>query len=159
MKGRKAAVIAVVVVTACGGRDEAARSGDTAFAALQDRGAAAMGVDQYTSSHVFEPLPDGGRIVLQRDSLDAAGTATIREHMRTIAAAFTRGDFAIPGFVHAQTVPGTREMAAGRDRIAYTADTLPRGGQVRIVTQDTALVRAVHDFLAFQRHEHRAGAH
>lgn len=158
MKGLRVAV-AAVVVAACRGSAEAARDGDTAFAALQDRGAAAMGVDQYTSSHVFEPLPDGGRIVLQRDSADAAGTAAIRAHMQTIAAAFTRGDFAVPGFVHAQTVPGTRAMAEGRDRLTFSADTLPRGGQVRILTRDSALVRAVHEFLAFQRHEHRTGAH
>lgn len=148
-----------LALASCRSHDDAATARDTAFASLQDRGATAMGVDQYTSSHVFEPLPDGGRIVLQRDSIDPAGTDTIREHMRTIAAAFTRGDFAIPGFVHAQAVPGTREMAAGRDRISYTADTLPRGGQVRIVTRDTALVRAIHEFLAFQRREHHSGAH
>ena len=43
-----------------------------------------MGVDQYTSQHVFEPLPTGGRIVLQRKEADSAGEAVIREHMRTM---------------------------------------------------------------------------
>ena len=38
---------------------------DSAFAQVQERGRAVMGVDQYTSTHVFESLPDGGRIVLQ----------------------------------------------------------------------------------------------
>lgn len=37
-------------------RAEAAR--DSGFAGLQARGAAAMGVDQYTSTHVFESLPN-----------------------------------------------------------------------------------------------------
>jgi len=31
---------------------------------MQSRGAHVMGVDQYTSAHVFEDLPDGGRVVL-----------------------------------------------------------------------------------------------
>ena len=37
---------------------------DSAFAALQERGSAAeaMGVDQYASAHLFDDLPDGGRI-------------------------------------------------------------------------------------------------
>ena len=118
-----------------------------------------MGVDQYTSSHVFEPLPDGGRIVLQRDSTDAAGTEQIRAHMRDIATRFAAGDFAIPGFVHAQTVPGTAVMAARRALITYTPDTLPRGGQVRIVTTDSAAVAAIHEFLAFQRTDHRVMDH
>lgn len=136
-----------------------AASADSAFAALQTRGAMAMGVDQYTSSHVFESLPDGGRIVLQRDSVDPAGTATIRAHMRDIARRFAAGDFSIPGMVHAREVPGTAVMAARRASIRYVADTLPRGAQVRIVTTDSTALSAVHAFLDFQRRDHRAGGH
>ena len=47
------------------------------FAQLQARGQVAMGVDQYTSSHVFESLPDGGRIALERDEADPAGVRTV----------------------------------------------------------------------------------
>jgi hypothetical protein len=137
----------------------ACRPRDSGIAALQRRGAAAMGVDQYTSSHVFEALPDGGRIVLQRQTDDSAGTATIRAHMSTIAAQFRRGDFAVPGFVHAQGVPGTDVMTSHRTRISYRADTLPRGGQVRITTTDPAALTAIHEFLAFQRREHHAAGH
>jgi hypothetical protein len=118
-----------------------------------------MGVDQYTSTHVFESLPDGGRIVLQRDRSDAAGAETIRVHMRDIAARFTAGDFSIPGMVHARAVPGTDVMSARRALIQYVADTLPRGAQVRIMTTDSAALAAVHAFLAFQRMDHRAGGH
>lgn len=116
-----------------------------------------MGVDQYTSVHHFDPLPDGGRIALQRDSADTAGVATIRAHLRRIAAAFGQGDFALPGFVHARDVPGTGVMAAKRDAIRYVFHPLPGGGELRIVTRDSAAVRAVHEFLAFQRTDHRAG--
>jgi hypothetical protein len=54
---------------------------DSAFHAMQQRGKTAMGVDQYTSFHQFDPRSDGGRIVLVRDSTDAAGVATIRAHL------------------------------------------------------------------------------
>ena len=148
------AVVLLIGLAGCTAQHDAAPA-DSAFAALQTRGQQAMGVDQYTSSHVFEPLPDGGRIVLQRDSTDSAGTETIRAHMRHIAGRFTEGDFAIPGMVHAQTVPGTDQMKALRDRIRYEADTLPRGAQVRITTSDSAALAAVHSFLAFQRSDHR----
>ena len=144
---------AIMIAYGCG------QQTDPEFAALQRRGAAAMGVDQYTSSHVFESLSDGGRIVLQRDSVDAEGTATIRAHMQDIAARFAAGDFSIPGFVHAQGVPGTEVMAARRALIRYTADTLLRGAQVRIFTTDSAAIAAVHAFLAFQRSDHRAAGH
>lgn len=137
--------------------DHAAMSGrDTSYAAMQERGRSAMGVDQYTSAHRFDDAPDGGRIVLQRDSSDTAGTRVIRAHLAGIAGKFTAGDFRIPGFVHAGVVPGTRTMARHRRQISYRFEPLAGGGQVRIVTHDPAAIQAIHRFLAFQRTEHRA---
>jgi hypothetical protein len=150
------------VLIGCGSsdrREALARGGDTGFAAVQGRGAEAMGVDQYSSSHVFEPLPDGGRIVLKRNPMDSVGVATIRAHMRLIADRFAAGDFRLPGFVHARTVPGTAMMAARRAEIRYTADTVPGGAQLRIRTSDEEARDAVHEFLAFQRRDHHAPAH
>jgi hypothetical protein len=141
---------------ACTGDTSRDHPEDSAFAGVQSRGHEAMGVDQYTSSHRFEPLADGGRIELQRDTADQAGVETIRAHMRDIAGRFARGDFTIPGFVHAREVPGTRVMADRRAQITYQALDLPRGGAVRIQTTDSAAVAAVHEFLAFQRGDHRA---
>jgi hypothetical protein len=153
---RHVILAAVFIVAACAEQpaDDAAR--DTSFAALQERGHEAMGVDQYTSEHKFEPLPDGGRIELQRDPADQTGVATIRAHMRDITARFAAGDFSIPGFVHDGEVPGTRTMTARRDRITYEMRELPGGGEVRIRTTDEAARDAVHEFLAFQRRDHRA---
>lgn len=156
---RAVARVAFLLLAALQACDRPEPRADAAFAGVQERGEVAMGVDQYTSSHVFEPLPDGGRIVLRRDTPDSAGTEVIREHLRAIAAAFATGDFRLPGFVHAREVPGTAVMAARREVIRYRADTLPRGGEVRIVTSDPEAIRAVHEFLAFQRADHRAGAH
>jgi hypothetical protein len=143
------------------GREAATPGGqqDSAFAAVQERGAEVMGVDQYTSAHVFEPLPDGGRIVLQREVPDSVGVAAIRTHMADIALRFAAGDFTLPGVVHAQEVPGTAVMAKKKAVIRYVADTLPRGGQVRIWTTDSVALAAVHEFLAFQRMDHRAAEH
>lgn len=131
---------------------------DSAFRALQQRGKAVMGVDQYTSYHHFDALPDGGRVSLQRDSTDSAGVAAIRTHLEHTARAFARGDFSLPGFVHAGEVPGVRMMAAKRGVIRYEFRPLAGGGEVRITTRDRAAVAAVHEFLAFQRREHRVEA-
>jgi hypothetical protein len=141
-------------------RERQVGSGDIAFAATQARGEGVMGVDQYTSAHIFEDLPDGGRIVLDRDDpADTAGIATIRRHMQGIAAAFRAGDFAQPFRVHAQTVPGTAVMAARRDRIHYEGIARPRGAEVRLASTDTAAIAAIHAFLAFQRGAHHAAGH
>jgi len=129
---------------------------DSSFAAMQQRGQRAMGVDQYTSTHHFDPLPDGGRIELQRDADDSVGVAQIRTHLREIAKAFGAGDFSTPAFVHMQDVPGTKTMAAKRAAITYTFRELPRGGELRIETNDAEALAAIHEFLAFQRKDHRA---
>ena len=130
---------------------------DTSYAAMQQRGAQAMGVDQYTSTHEFDSLADGGRIELQRDVADSAGVAVIRRHLQEIAAAFSSGDFSTPAFVHLRHVPGAETMAAKRGAIRYAYRDLPRGGELRITTADADAIRAIHDFMAFQRQEHHAG--
>ena len=160
-------VASSVVALACArgdaGDPSAARANgarnDSAFIALQQRGADArgMGVDQYTSTHRFDALPDGGRIELQRDTDDSAGTAQIRRHLREVSTAFAAGDFRTPVFVHAGDVPGTDVMAAKRGVISYSVHDLPRGAALRITTRDADALRAVHAFLAFQRGEHHAG--
>jgi hypothetical protein len=146
--------VALVVTLICGCSPAPA---DRRFAEVQRRGQTAMGVDQYTSTHVFQPLPDGGRIELQRDIVDSVGRARILEHMGAIAAAFSAGDFTVPGFVHARAVPGAAVMAARRTTIRYEVESLPRGAAVRLTSRDSLAIGAIHEFLAFQRQDHRAG--
>jgi hypothetical protein len=134
-------------------RDDA----DSAYTALQARGKAAMGVDQYRSKHLFDALPDGGRIELRQSGADSATVRTIREHMREIARMFAAGDFSTPAFVHLRDVPGTAVMAARRDAIRYEYRPLPDGAELRMTTADSAALAAIHEFMAFQRGDHRAG--
>lgn len=129
---------------------------DTTFAGVQQRGKVIMGVDQYTSTHRFDDLADGGRIRLERDVADSAGTEAIRAHLRAIAAAFAAGDFSTPAVVHMREVPGTKVMAGRRAAIRYAVTPLPRGAELRITTTDPEALAAVHRFLAFQRSDHRA---
>jgi hypothetical protein len=148
-------LLRTAIAVAIGVFAAAARGQDSA---MQARGAEAMGVDQYTSTHHFTDLPDGGRIELERNVDDSAGVAMIRRHLHMIAGAFKSGDFSTPMFVHMRDVPGTATMAAKRDRIAYTVTDLPRGGALRITTSDPDALAAIHQFLAFQRQDHRAAS-
>lgn len=153
-----ASTLIFILLSACGSPDD--RVADSAFAGVQDRGKDVMGVDQYTSTHVFEDLPDGGRVVLDRDDAsDTTGIRVIRAHMRVIQTAFTRGDFTLPGQVHAREVPGTRVMRERRDAITYLAVDRPSGAEVRITTRDSSALAAIRQFLAFQRSDHRAAGH
>ncbi len=147
------AMMSLLVVLAGG----VAHAQDTTFAGVQRRGKQAMGVDQYTSTHKFDSFPDGGRIELQRDVADSAGVAAIRAHIREIAKSFKSGDFSAPAFVHMQQVPGTKVMAGKRAVIAYEVHDLPRGAELHIRTTDSAALKAIHEFMAFQRSDHHAG--
>ena len=138
-------------------RDSVARPrSDTTRAAMERRGAEVMGVDQSTSAHVFETLPNGGIIELQRAGDDSVGMRTIRAHLRGIVQAFSAGDFGAPGYVHMTSVPGARVMAERRNAIRYDYRELPRGGALRITTADYVARKAIWEFIAFQRNEHMA---
>ncbi len=162
MKPAHAAVLLALVCAALPVSPAAAQEhdhqhqSDSNFTAMQHRGAMVMGVDQYSSVHHFRDLPDGGIIRFERDSADS-GVEIIRQHLRTITRAFAAGDFSAPHAVHDQDVPGTRVMAERRDRIQYEYHDRPLGGEVRISSPDPAAVAAIHEFLAFQRRDHRAG--
>ncbi|MEO8140029.1 MAG: hypothetical protein ABI742_10300 [Gemmatimonadota bacterium] len=150
----------LLLVLGCAHQPPANTPADARFQGVQSRGADVMGVDQYTSMHVFENLADGGRILLVRqDTTDAAGTATIRAHLRSIADSFSHGNFSNPSAVHDMVVPGTETMARLRDRITYREQDRPGGGEVRITTTDPEALAAIRDFLAFQRMDHRAAGH
>jgi hypothetical protein len=154
------AAITVALMLSSAGRALAQGGTDSAYAGVQSRGTAVMGVDQYTSHHVFEDLSDGGRIIfLENDVSDSAGTSIIRAHLRAIADSFARGIFNDPAQVHAREVPGTADMARLKDKIRYTVSERPGGGELRITTADPDARQAIHEFLAFQRQDHRAPGH
>jgi uncharacterized protein YjhX (UPF0386 family) len=153
----------VLVTIACAACSRSADSShqtshatDTSFASMQRRGEMAMGVDQYTSTHRFEALTDGGRIELTRDVNDSLGIAQIRAHLRLIQHAFQAGDFSTPAFVHMRAMPGTAVMAKKRGVIEYTYHDLPRGGQVTMKTTDAEALVAIHEFMDAQRVGHHA---
>lgn len=161
MRAPAFAVLLLALPSACAPRPRASDQAlsDSAFAALQARGKTVMGVDQYTSTHHFDDLPDGGRIELQRNQADSAGVEQIRMHLQHIARAFAAGDFTDPRIVHNHQMPGTAVMAQKKDVITYTYAPVPRGGEVRITTNDPEALRAIHEFMAAQRREHRASGH
>jgi hypothetical protein len=133
---------------------------DSSFAAMKARGAMVMGVSQDASEHVFEDLPDGGRIVYRMlDPADTEGASTIRRHLRSIRDSFAVGVFHGPAEVHGVEVPGTAEMARLRGEISFAAHDIPSGAELRISSADSRAIAAIHAFLAFQRMDHRAAGH
>jgi hypothetical protein len=126
--------------------------------AVDHRHDQATGVAHQASVHHFRIADDGGSILLEAtDASDAATRDQIRAHLRTIADAFTAGDFATPRSIHAQAPPGTDVMAERRAAIRYAFEPTERGGRVTIATHDPEALRAVHAFLRFQIDDHGTG--
>ena len=151
---RKAALLGVFALSLLCVKEGIAQ--DSAYAALQQRGKMAMGVDQYESQHRFDILPSGGRIALEMKGNDSLSVAQIRAHLKLIEHAFQAGDFSTPQFVHMRAMPGTDIMSRNKARIAYSYADLPRGGEVRITTKDPESLAAIHEFMSAQRGDHKA---
>ena len=126
--------------------------------ALKKRGADAMGFDQEATTHHFSLRPDGGAIeVIVKAGTDAALVAEVRNHLRSIASEFARGNFDTPFQTHAEVPPGVSTMQKRSSAISYRYEDLPLGGVVRIATKDARALDAVHEFLRYQITEHRTG--
>jgi hypothetical protein len=125
---------------------------------LNQRGGQGMGFSQTATTHHFLLKPDGGVIQVEvNDSSDADQLADVRMHLHHIAAAFQKGDFDIPMFVHDTVPPGEPEMKALRDQIQYTLEETKSGGRLIISSTNTNAVAAIHQFLVFQIQEHKTG--
>jgi hypothetical protein len=127
--------------------------------AMNDRGAMAMGFDQHATTHHFYLYGDGGTISIgANDPSDTKNRDAIRSHLPHITVLFGNGDFDVPMLVHdSANVPGTKVMAARKQKITYRYVETPSGGRVDIVTSDKEALAAVHDFLKYQIKEHQTG--
>jgi hypothetical protein len=131
----------------------------TKEAALKTRGALAMGFDQDKTAHHFPASATGGSIEVEvKNPADKASRDQVRSHLKEIAAAFAKGNFDKPFQTHAEVPPGVPVMQRLKAGIRYRYEQTDRGGAVRITTSDPEALKAVHEFLAYQAHEHHGPA-
>jgi hypothetical protein len=137
---------------------ETSEAQNSHFAGVNARGDQGMGFSHEKTTHHFHLLPDGGAIEIQsNEPSDSATQDAIRNHLAMIAGMFSKGDFAIPMFIHSTTPPGVQIMQRLKDKITYNAENTERGAQLRITTHDPEALTAVHDFLRFQIRDHQTG--
>lgn len=128
------------------------------LAEVNRRGASMMGFDQENTTHQFHVTSTGGVIEVQaNDPGDADTIRRVQRHLSEIAKEFGRGDFVRPALIHDQEVPGTETMKKLKDEIRYRFRKSPQGGRVEIFTADLDALRAIHEFLRFQTHDHQTG--
>jgi len=125
---------------------------------LKKRGALAMGFDQDKTAHHFRTSATGGSIEVEvKDPADSGSRDQVRTHLKAIAAAFGKGDFAKPFQTHAEVPPGVPSMERLKKEIHYKYENTPRGGMVRISTSNPEALTAIHEFLDYQAREHHSG--
>ncbi|MEO7795078.1 MAG: hypothetical protein ABIV06_09930 [Thermoanaerobaculia bacterium] len=126
--------------------------------AMDARGAEGMGFSQTATTHHFVLTAAGGEIRVEaNDPNDAASRDQIRGHLSEIARSFAAGDFTIPMFVHAQTLPGVPELQRLKETVDYLYGDLAHGGRVEIRTTHPEALDAIHKFLRFQIEDHQTG--
>ncbi len=125
---------------------------------MNERGEAGMGFSQSATAHHFLIQAGGGVIQVEAKSPSDTGERdNIRHHLAHIAQAFANADFDIPMFVHDSTPPGVPEMKELKQKITYSFQETPAGGQVVIRTSDSRALAAIHKFLRYQIEEHQTG--
>jgi hypothetical protein len=128
------------------------------FLGVNTRGDEAMGFSHEKTTHHFHLFTDGGSIeIASNDPADTESQNAIREHLNMIATKFTNDDFSIPMFIHDTEPPGAETMKRLNTKIRYAVSNTVAGAQIRITSDDSEAIRAVHDFLKFQIQDHQTG--
>lgn len=127
-------------------------------ARVEERGDEGMGFPHDKTTHHFRLYKNGGAIeVTADDSKDSANIQSIRSHLVHIVSMFSKGDFALPMFIHEQVPPGVDTMKEKRSEISYSFEEMAAGGRVRIKTANPDALKAIHQFLRFQIEDHHTG--
>lgn len=136
-------------VGACGGSDIEQRQADVAEA-----GSSVMPFDLDATTHVFEPLEDGGLQTVVADTDDPEQVALIRAHLAEEAERFARGDFHDPAMIHGDDMPGLHALVMGHERLNITYREVERGAEIRYASDDESLVAAIHEWFDAQLRDH-----
>jgi hypothetical protein len=126
---------------------------------VHQMGASVMPFALEKTTHVFEMTDSGGiQDVVAKEAVDTATIRLIRQHLMHEAEFFRRGDFRDPMSLHGAQMPGVQELAAGSDRVRIEYQTLPDGARITFITEDLALLTAVHRWFGAQLSDHAADA-
>lgn len=125
---------------------------------IEHRGDAVMGFDHDKTTHHFGVTKNGGTIqVTANDAKDKDSIAAIRSHLPHVMKMFASGDFNAPMLIHDKVPPGSKVMAAKKDKISYTYVDIERGGKISITTSDPEALKAIDEFLTMQIKDHKTG--
>jgi hypothetical protein len=127
---------------------------DPAFA-KREREVMPFGLE--ATMHTFKNASDGGtELVAVKNAKDSKNLTLIRSHLTKEGKKFSQGDFSDPAYLHGKDMPGLAQVSAGAraGKIKITYSSLPTGAQLRYITKDAKLVKALHAWFEAQVNQH-----
>lgn len=121
---------------------------------IRERSTHVMPFSMDATMHQFEQTKDGGLMVVTVHDGDARQVALVRAHLQKEAAAFARGNYADPAYIHGKNMPGLASLSAGAKRISVRYVALRDGATITFRTADAALIAALHRWFAAQVSDH-----
>ena len=123
-----------------------------------ERGEHVMGFSHEKTAHHFLLYPNGGEInVSANDPSDKGSIDQIRTHLGHIAMMFAAGNFKAPMLIHDTNPPGVPAMIRLKEAIKYEYYETDRGAGIRLSTENSQAIDAIHAFLLFQIIDHQTG--
>jgi hypothetical protein len=122
---------------------------------VAERGRHVMPFDLDKTLHIFDKTSHGGiQQVVAKDAQDRPQIDLIRQHLSQLAAHFAQGDFSGPSQIHGKHMPGLATLAEFYRQIGFNYRELPNGAQIEYVSEDSALVDAIHRYFNAQLSDH-----
>jgi hypothetical protein len=123
---------------------------------VAERGPDIMPFDLKATTHIFTKTPAGGiQQVVVKNANDAKQTGLIREHLKKIAAQFSKGEFSGPTHIHGAEMPGLAELkAAQTTEIKIQYREITTGAEIIYTTKNQKLVTALHNWFDAQLADH-----
>ncbi len=120
------------------------------------RGRHVMPFNLEKTTHVFTKKEAGGvQQVIVKDKTNTSQIKLVREHLSKISYEFAQGDFSNPAKIHGDTMPGLNELRKakpGQLKIEYKE--LADGAEIDYATDDTTLLKALHQWFDAQLNDH-----
>ena len=153
---KKSAVLFITAIAVSSGAPLSFAADKTRQEAVAGRGADVMPFALQATTHIFTKTKTGGiQQVVTKSAKDEAQIRLVREHLKEIAAQFSKGDFSGPAHIHGDDMPGLAELRkADPAAIKLQYREIKSGGQIVYTAADPELVKALHRWFDAQLSDH-----
>lgn len=123
---------------------------------VAERSVDVMPFDLKATTHIFTKTKMGGKqTVITKKANDSVQVRLTREHLQTIAAQFSQGNFSGPTHIHGAEMPGLAELKEAKPAaIKVQYQEVESGAEIHYTTDNPKLVQALHQWFDAQILDH-----